>query len=183
MFPATLTRDHGHIRRILIVALATLTLFAGIALSPSANADEVVNEDPDGFKGSGNNQVSDWCDPFDGGYKDEGPATPFRVPTPGDGNPAPDDALWTILVLKSASGDQENAYWNSPTVGNLYTHPGGQANSHSILCWNEPEEPTTTLTVTKILIPSDDPGLFDLGLMVRRKPRTSVTAAQPTKSR
>jgi LPXTG-motif cell wall-anchored protein len=37
VFPATLTRDHGHIRTILIVALATLLLFA--AAAPAAKAD------------------------------------------------------------------------------------------------------------------------------------------------
>ncbi len=34
VFPATLTRDHGHIRRILIVALATLLLFATLVVIP-----------------------------------------------------------------------------------------------------------------------------------------------------
>ena len=49
MFPATLTRDHGHIRRILIVALATLMLFATLATLPNgipaadAAEDKAVN--------------------------------------------------------------------------------------------------------------------------------------------
>ena len=39
MFPATLTRDNGHIRRILIVALAILTLFATLTVAPEARAN------------------------------------------------------------------------------------------------------------------------------------------------
>ncbi len=49
MFPATLTRNNGHIRRILIVALTALMLFATLAVAPGAplgadRADAVVQD-------------------------------------------------------------------------------------------------------------------------------------------
>ena len=42
MFPATLTRDNGHIRRILIVTLTTLMLFATLAIAPGPTANSAA---------------------------------------------------------------------------------------------------------------------------------------------
>ena len=165
VFPATLTRNNGHIRRILIVALTALMLFATLAIAPGAQADEPVNTTPDGYRGSGNNQVSKWCAAFDGGYKDESPATPFSVPSPGVDNPAPSGSEWTMLVIKTSNasalpeGQEENAYWEPPhiVVGALYAHPSVHANSHVILCWDESDEPTTgTIVVEKVTVDAPD---------------------------
>ncbi|MEA2023729.1 MAG: SdrD B-like domain-containing protein, partial [Actinomycetota bacterium] len=46
MFPATLTRDNGHIRRILIVALATLLLFTALAIVPGGTQSALADPPP-----------------------------------------------------------------------------------------------------------------------------------------
>jgi LPXTG-motif cell wall-anchored protein len=45
VFPATLTRNHGHIRRILIVALAALMLFAVLIITPGGTQPAFAAQD------------------------------------------------------------------------------------------------------------------------------------------
>lgn len=155
MHPATLTRaSHGNVHRLLAVVLAVLLLMSITAIAHNAPASAAENT----------NSVAFWCGSDDAGVKYEPVSTPFIVPEPSSGT------VWSLLVIKAASGADENATWPYPIVGQGYTHPSGHANSHAILCW-EPEattttttQPTTTTTeATTTTLPTEVLGTAQLG--------------------
>ncbi|RKX65002.1 MAG: hypothetical protein DRP42_05500, partial [Tenericutes bacterium] len=132
MSPALTNRAyHGSTHRILAAILAVLLLTSVMAIAHDAQATPAENT----------NTVTYWCGSEDAGVKIEPVSTPFIVPEPSAG------AIWSLLVLKAASGPDENETWSYPTVGAGYSHSSGHNNSHAILCW-ETVPPTTVPPTT-----------------------------------
>lgn len=112
-----------------LAALATLITSSGIVLmvaAAPANAAAGPN-DPEYWE----TLAGETCTKTDEGAESGG----FTVPA------APDDAVWSKLILKKGSGNigEENQVFNDPVPGQTYTwqgfedkHDGGW--SHSILC-------------------------------------------------
>ena len=61
--------------------------------------------------------------------KDEAPATPYVITTAAGAG-----LVYSKLILKAASGDDQNFVISSPALNVGYSHPNGHDNSHIILC-------------------------------------------------
>lgn len=114
---------------VLMVAVFVLGLSVVVLFNGSARAID-------------SNQVDFWCDE---GIKIEPIGTPsYTVPPP------PNGYTWTLLVLKSATDNEE---FPDPIPGQSYTPSNGHDVSHVILCM-EPWQPTTTTTTTTTTSPT-----------------------------
>lgn len=111
--------------------LAAVTMIVAV-IAVSATAQTPTNE----------NHYTFWCGTD--GEKVDPAATPYIVPEPDAGR------TWWKLVLKAASGDNQNFEVLNPIPGVGYSHPSGHNNSHAILCWNEGSTPSTTTTTPSI---------------------------------
>jgi LPXTG-motif cell wall-anchored protein len=166
MFAATLTRDHGHIRRILIVALATLMLFATLAVAPTARAN-------------GNPPSTECASPlWNGGYWkiQINDGTPGGIEAGGGvasgdisysvaagvfswTNDHSSDSVFRWLFKSGQTPDAvHNGLW-APSAGDSDTMPTDL--SHVTICFTETPEPELgTIIVEKQTDPDGDSTAF-----------------------
>lgn len=131
-----------HMKKIL-AALTAAVLGLGLvaAAGPAAWATPPVNTNHEDYWETLPGEV---CD------KQEPVSTPFVITTAAGAG-----LVYSKLVLKAASGENENFVINSPQVGVGYTHPNGHNISHIILCKiPAPDEPVVITVAPSATAPS-----------------------------